>query len=131
MNANSTLELPIKNLERIDTLEARSQASRTDCSATSTETNWSSTTPLETIEEKKTEVVGVYGKYKPVAIKVRPVKTTLPDEFRVKRELKGDPLEGMPILPIVPPPFTPGERYTLERKEIIDKLHKEDFMWPQ
>lgn len=35
-------------------------------------------------EEKwKQEIITVYGKYKPVAIKVRPVKTTLPDEYRL------------------------------------------------
>src|SRR5580698_5322739 len=136
----NTMEMRVSITEKEkqeEDLEGQSQTSRTDCSATSTETNWSKPPSLEALERKlsvdreKAEIVGVYGKYKPVAIKARPVKTTLPDEYRVIREIKGDPLEGMPVLPIVPPPFTPGKRYTLERKEIIDKLHKEDFMWPQ
>ena len=29
------------------------------------------------------------------------------------------------------PEFTPSGRYTLERKEIIDKVHSEDFLWPE
>ena len=37
----------------------------------------------------------------------------------------------MPVLPIIPLPFTPGKHYTLEQKEIINKLHEEEFMWPQ
>ncbi|ESK81933.1 gag-pol polyprotein [Moniliophthora roreri MCA 2997] len=53
----------------------------------------------------------------------------LPQEFHVKRQIVGNPLEGMPILPVHPPEFTPGERYTQERKDIIDKNHPEGFLW--
>lgn len=79
------------------------------------------------------KLVRVFGarKYKPVGVKVRPVKATLPEELRVKREIIGDPLAEMPILPTHPPEFSPGERYTIERKEIIDKNHSEDFLWPE
>ncbi|THU96470.1 hypothetical protein K435DRAFT_615149, partial [Dendrothele bispora CBS 962.96] len=49
-------------------------------------------------KKKRYELVRVYGqrKYKPVALKVRPVKTTLPEEFRILRKIEGDPLAGMP-----------------------------------
>ncbi|THU79993.1 hypothetical protein K435DRAFT_581269, partial [Dendrothele bispora CBS 962.96] len=67
-------------------------------------------------------------KYKPVALKVRPVKTTLPEEFRILRKIEGDPLAGMPEMPLDPPEFTPKGRYTQERKEIIDQNHSEDFL---
>jgi hypothetical protein len=68
-------------------------------------------------------------KYKPVALKVRPVYTDLPERFRIKREIKGNPLEGMPGLAENPADFVPTGRYTLERKEIIDKIHAKDFLW--
>ena len=74
--------------------------------------------------------VSVFGsrKYKPVAVKVRPVKADLPEEFRVRRHIYGDPLADLPDLPTHPPEFTPGIRYTQERKEIIEKNHAEGFL---
>jgi hypothetical protein len=62
-------------------------------------------------------------KYKPVALKVRPVLGELPDKFRIIRDIKGDPLAGLPVLDPDPPPFTPEGRYTQERKELFDSLH--------
>ena len=82
-------------------------------------------------DEAIDDIHDVFGKYKPVAKKVRPVKATLPQEFHVKRHITGDPLAGMPILPTNPPEFTPGERYTQERKEIIDKNHAKEKWWPE
>ena len=72
-------------------------------------------------------------KYKPVDKKVRPVLTTLPSEFRIERNITGDPLKDMPTLNPRPPPFQPGERYTAERKEIIDKAHEGNALklWPE
>ena len=70
-------------------------------------------------------------KYKPVALKVRPVYTELPDNFRIRREIRGDPLEYMPQLNPCPPDFTPTGRYTQERKEALDLVHKGDFLWPE
>ena len=35
-------------------------------------------------------------KYKPVAQKVRPIPTTLPNHFRIERKITGDPLADMP-----------------------------------
>ena len=81
----------------------------------------------ESVGNKKRSVF----KYKPVAIKTRPVIGELPAEFRIKREIRGDPLEEMPKLLMNPPDFEPTGRYTLERKEKIDKVHKEDFLLPE
>jgi hypothetical protein len=39
-------------------------------------------------------------KYKPVALKVHPVITDLPDHFRIVHNIMGDPLENMPKLNI-------------------------------
>jgi len=75
--------------------------------------------------------VFVKKKYKPVAKKVRPVAATLPDKFRIVRNIDGDPLADMPTLDPVPPPFQPTGRYTEERKEGIDKAHPEGFLWDE
>lgn len=85
--------------------------------------------PLSASNES--EPVEVFGKYKPVAIKARPIKAELPDEYRVIRNITGNPLADMPQLPTNPPDFTPGTRYTEERRAIIDEIHKEDFLWPE
>ena len=79
-------------------------------------------TPLAIYAAKK--------KYKPVALKVRPVMTELPKRFRVVRKIIGDPLADMPVLPTNPTHFEPTGRYTLERKQYIDKVHDGDFLWP-
>jgi hypothetical protein len=76
------------------------------------------------------DVRDVY-KYKPVAKKVKPVVHELPAEFRIKREIIGDPLEEMPELVTNPPEFEPTGRYTQERKDQFDKVHKGDFLLPE
>jgi hypothetical protein len=63
-------------------------------------------------------------KYKLVAKKVKPVVTTLPGQYRIVREIKGDPLEKMPELARVPPKFKLMGRYMEERKEVVEKNHK-------
>ena len=70
-------------------------------------------------------------KYKPVALKVKPVYAELPEEFRIKREIKGDPLENMPRLNPNPPDFVPTGKYTQERKDEFDKIHDKGFLWPE
>ena len=75
--------------------------------------------------------VSVYTKYKPVALKVKPVYTELPEKFRIKREIKGDPLRDLPKLNPNPPEYKSIGRYTQERKDIIDQVHKGDFLWPE
>jgi hypothetical protein len=52
------------------------------------------------------EVAAVYSmrkKYKPVDKKIVPVKTTLPDEYRIIRRAHPNPLGDMPTLPTSPP----------------------------
>ena len=78
--------------------------------------------PCDT-EESATIFLSTKKKYKPVALKVRPLQTDLPEKFRIQRRIVGDPLEGMPPLDANPPPFTPGARYTLERRAAIRALH--------
>ena len=74
----------------------------------------------------------VFGKkYKPVAQKVKPVISALPQEFRIIRNIIGDPLADIPELETRPPAFVPTGRYTEERKEAIDAAHEGDFLWPE
>ena len=68
--------------------------------------------------------------YKKVANRVKPVATTLPEDFRIVRKIPSDPLADMPGLPERPPNFTPGVRYTQERKEAMD-VNKDGFLWPE
>jgi hypothetical protein len=68
-------------------------------------------------------------KYKPVAQKVCPIPTTLPNKYHIVRNISGDPLENMPTLDPNPPPFTPTARYTEERRAALDKEHP-DFLQP-
>ena len=70
-------------------------------------------------------------KYKPVALKTKPVIQELPAEFRIQREILGDPLEEMPCLSTEPPEFEPTGRYTQERMEKMDKAHEEGFLWKE
>jgi len=70
--------------------------------------------------EEEADVACFAKKYKPVALKVKPVLGTLPERFRIIREITGDPLKGLPKLPEYPPEFSPKGRYTVERKEKLD-----------
>lgn len=72
--------------------------------------------------------VFITRKYKLVMQKVRPVTGGLPSEFRIKWNIKRDSLKDMLILSERPPDFTPTGRYTVERKEQINKVHKEEFL---
>jgi len=66
-------------------------------------------------------------KYKPVALKVKPVYSDLPEKFRIKRDIKGNPLADMPALNPISPEFTPTGRYNEERREQFQELHQ-DFL---
>ena len=70
-------------------------------------------------------------KYKPVAQKVRPIIGDLPSRFRIVRNIIGDPLTDLPRLSPLPPRFRPTGRYSEERKQIVDKIHDDDFLWPE
>ena len=76
-------------------------------------------------------LAGQKKKYKPVAKKVRPIKTDLPSRFRIVRNIIGDPLAAMPHLDVANiPDFAPTGRYTLERMIEFDKRHG-DFLLPE
>ena len=82
--------------------------------------------------QEKSETLAVKAKktYKKVANRIKPVATTLPEEFRIERRIPEDPLANMPKLPTHPPDFEPGKRYTLERKEAMP-INKDGFLWPE
>src|SRR5271168_1691321 len=46
-------------------------------------------------------------KYKPVALNIKPVESTLPSQFRIIRNIIGDPLTNSPHLNPHLPPFIP------------------------
>lgn len=85
---------------------------------------------LSSEEYSDEEYRSIY-KYKPVALKTKPVIQELPAEFRIKREIIGDPLKDMPKLLPNPPDFEPTGRYTEERKKKIDDVHAEGFLLPE
>jgi len=60
--------------------------------------------------EEATDAVCFAKKYKLVALKVKPVLGTLPEIFRIIREIMGNPLKDLPKLPEQPLEFTPKER---------------------
>ncbi|KJA18651.1 hypothetical protein HYPSUDRAFT_111434, partial [Hypholoma sublateritium FD-334 SS-4] len=67
--------------------------------------------------------------YKKVENRVKPVATTLPEHFRIERRTPSDPLAALPPLPHHPPEFTPGIRYTTERKEAM-QVNSDGFLLP-
>ena len=69
-------------------------------------------TPATRPEKAKVKGVSTGKKYKKVADKVRPVLGTLPSEFRIVRNITGDPLEDLPELPVRPPEFQTNGWYT-------------------
>jgi len=81
--------------------------------------------------EDAADVACFAKKYKLVALKVKPVLGTLPERFRIIREITGDPLKGLPKLPEHLPEFSLKGRYTVERKEKLDLEHMSNFLWPE
>ncbi|KAG5331699.1 hypothetical protein C0989_007415, partial [Termitomyces sp. Mn162] len=51
--------------------------------------------------------VQVKKKYKPVAMKTKPVASHVSKDFRIECQIIGDPLATMPPLNPNPPPFVP------------------------
>jgi len=72
--------------------------------------------------------VAAKKKYKPVALKVRPAIAELPEWYHIHHHINSNPLQGIPTLNPTPPPFTPTGRYTLERRNEVDRNHG-DFLW--
>src|SRR5882672_7427252 len=70
------------------------------------------------------------ARYKKAANRIRPVWTTLPEEYRILRRIPSDPLMSLPSLPRQPPEFVPSENFTEERKEKMD-INPSVFLWPE
>lgn len=88
---------------------------------------WDLHEPAEDDQPLRAIYAATKKKYKPVAIKVRPLKTQLPQQFRILRHITGDPLAGMPHIDYAHiPPFTPAGRYTQERADEFERRHRQD-----
>ncbi|KAG6858562.1 hypothetical protein C0995_015666, partial [Termitomyces sp. Mi166 len=93
--------------------------------------NFSSAAPTADVfkaDAPKCKGVQTKKKYKPVALKVKPVAGTVPEDFHVERDIKGDPLADMPPLNPNPPPFLPTGHFTEERKSQFLKEHDTGFL---
>ena len=84
--------------------------------------------PVEVDSQMSNDGARSVYKYKPVALKTRPVVQELPAKFRIQRVIIGDPLADMPKLSPNPPNFVPTGRYTQERMEKIEKVHSGEFL---
>jgi hypothetical protein len=76
--------------------------------------NISSSPPSDAVINNHSIYIQTKKKYKPVAQKVQPVVTELPNQFRIVRNIIGNPLENMPKLNPHPPDFIPSPQYMLE-----------------
>jgi hypothetical protein len=64
-------------------------------------------------------------KYKPVALKVRPVETELPSQFCIICDIKGNPLENIPELPMHPQDFqADGSLHTRAKRAVRQSSHR-------
>jgi hypothetical protein len=81
---------------------------------TDSTTSFLTTSPSKCLAPYTDLFLSAKKKYKPVAKKVRPVIGELPEKFRIKRKIIGNPLNDLPTLNPNPPPFTPSNHYTLE-----------------
>lgn len=69
-------------------------------------------------------------KYKPVAKKVKSVIAPLPSQFRIERNIIGDPITDIPSLSPTPPTFTPTGRCMQVHMEAFVQRHG-DFLNPE
>ncbi|KAG5328458.1 hypothetical protein C0989_010417, partial [Termitomyces sp. Mn162] len=58
--------------------------------------------------------VQVKKKYKPVAMKTKPVASHVSEDFRIKCQIIGNPLATIPQLNPNPPPFVLTKQFTSE-----------------
>jgi hypothetical protein len=79
--------------------------------------------------EKKPGVV-YKRKYRKAEDRIQPIVTQLPEEFCIVRNIIGDPLENMLVLPTHPPDFFPGLQYMQEWYEKL-QLNPDSFLWPE
>ena len=59
-------------------------------------------------------------KYKKVADHVKPIPTTLLEDYHIIRRAHLDPLKDIPVLPTHPPMFFLDSRFTQERRNTLD-----------
>ena len=71
-------------------------------------------TVVEDEEEQYERLVELF-KHEQVSNKVRPVETTLPEEYHIQQQKHPDPFGTMPELPHTPLEFVGGKRYTWEQ----------------
>ena len=68
--------------------------------------------------------------YKKTANRIKLVTTTLPEDFQIIWRIPTDPLETLPEISFNLPNFSPGERYTLERKSTMNVVTPQvNFPW--
>jgi hypothetical protein len=79
--------------------------------------------------EKKPGVV-YRRKYRKAEDRIQPIATQLPEEFRIIRNIIGDPLENMLVLPTHPPDFVPSLQYMQEWYKKL-QLNPNGFLWPE
>ncbi|KAG6848553.1 hypothetical protein C0991_000450, partial [Blastosporella zonata] len=78
--------------------------------------------------QPKIKGVQVKKKYKPVALRTKPIVASIPDSFRIKCNIIGDPLHDIPILSANPPPYIPTGQFNQEQKDQFVKTHDNGFL---
>lgn len=82
------------------------------------------------LSKYKTPKIEVYGTYKPVAQRVKPVPGVFPEDARVVRQFPENPLDSLPALTNRPPEFTPTKKLTQERLKGL-KINPDGFLEPE
>ncbi|KAG6838643.1 hypothetical protein C0991_006611, partial [Blastosporella zonata] len=78
--------------------------------------------------QPKIKGVQVKKKYKPVALRTKPVTASIPDKLCIERNIIGDPLRDIPILSVNPPPYIPTGCFNQERKDQFVETHDNGFL---
>ena len=72
---------------------------------------------IKSEHSQEEKIVCFMKKYKLVALKVKPVFSTLSSRFKIIRNIQGNPLDGIPELLELPSKFMPKKWYSLKKKE--------------
>ncbi|EIN05375.1 hypothetical protein PUNSTDRAFT_74776, partial [Punctularia strigosozonata HHB-11173 SS5] len=72
----------------------------------------------------------VFGAYKRVDRKIKPVPGVYPEDAKVTRQFPRNPLTGLTKLPERPPDFTPTQKITQERMNAMD-INSDHYLWPE
>src|SRR5229473_3053597 len=83
--------------------------------------------PVKTLPSPSEQVstFAAKRKYKPVALKVRPVLADLPEKYRITQHIIGDPLTSLPTLTPTPPPFISHKPWLLRNMPIPPGIYDE------